>query len=65
MKKTSKNPETLKAQQAISRAAWKVMQRAVDANEPIPIWDGEKPVWKIPLEEAEQLALQNAPKANP
>ena len=62
MKKTSKNPETLYAQQAMIRAAWKVMQRAVDANEAIPIWDGEKTVWKVPREEAEQLAGENAPR---
>jgi len=62
MKKTSNNPETLKAQKAMKRAAWKVMQRAVDANESIPIWDGNKTVWKIPREEAEQLARENAPR---
>jgi hypothetical protein len=60
MKKTSKNQETLQAQQAMNRAAWKVMKRAVDANKAIPMWDGEKTVWKVPREEAEQLAGENA-----
>ena len=60
MKKTSKNQETLQAQQAMNRAALKVMKRAVNANKAIPLWDGEKTVWKVPYEEAQQLAGENA-----
>jgi hypothetical protein len=60
MKKISKNPETLQAKRAMDRAALKVLQRAVEANRPIPLWDGEKTVWKVPREEAEQLAAESA-----
>ncbi|MFO1492823.1 MAG: hypothetical protein U1F87_18370 [Kiritimatiellia bacterium] len=65
MKKTSKNPETLLAHQAMNRAALKVLQRAVANKEPIPLWDGTKTVWKIPYAEAEQLAARNPLKTHP
>ena len=35
--KTSKNPDTLLAHQAMNRAAWKVLQKDVDNQEPIPL----------------------------
>lgn len=57
MKMTSDNPETQKAFNAINRAAQKVLSKAVSENRPIPLWDGEKVVWKIPREEAEQMAV--------
>lgn len=56
MKKTSNNPETLQAQQAMNRAALKVLQQAVADKKEIPIWDGEKTVWKVPVEEAQRVA---------
>lgn len=65
MKKTSKNPDTLLAHQAMNRAALKVLQKSVADKEPIPLWDGQKTVWKIPYAEAEQLAAQNALNAHP
>ena len=49
----------------MNRAALKVLQKAVDNKEPIPLWDGQKTVWKIPYAEAEQLAARNALNAHP
>ena len=65
MKKTSNNPETLLARQAMDRAATKVLQQAVDDREPIPIWDGEKTVWKIPYEEVKLMNARNVEAARP
>jgi hypothetical protein len=59
MKKISKNPDTLLAFQAMNRAALNVLQQAVKEQEEIPIWDGEKTVWKIPYAEAEQCVEAN------
>jgi hypothetical protein len=53
--KDSKKERTRLAGQAMKRAAHKVMQQAVDANEPIPLWNGEKVIWKVPVEEAEKM----------
>jgi len=63
MKKTGKNPDTLLAQQAMNRAALKVLQKAVAEKEPILIWDGQKTAWKVPYAEAERLAAQNPANA--
>lgn len=38
----------LGAEQAIKRAANKVVQDAIDHNEAIPIWENGKVVYKIP-----------------
>ena len=55
MKTESKKTDTKLALQAMNRAACKVLNQAVEDNESIPIWDGEKVVWKVPREEAQQL----------
>jgi hypothetical protein len=65
MKKTSKNPDTRLAHQAMNRAALKVLQKAVADKEPIPLWDGQKIVWKIPYAEAELSAARNAQNTHP
>ncbi|MDA3799511.1 MAG: hypothetical protein PF692_10570 [Kiritimatiellae bacterium] len=53
--KDSKNESTKLAGQAMNRAARKVFQQAVDANEPIPLWNGKEVVWKIPVEELKKM----------
>lgn len=55
MKAESKKTDTQLALQAMNRAASKVLNQAVEDNEAIPIWDGEKVIWKVPREEAQQL----------
>lgn len=55
MKAESKKIDTKLALQAMNRAASKVLNQAVEDNEAIPIWDGEKVVWKVPREEAQKL----------
>ena len=55
MKAESKKIGTKLALQAMNRAASKVLNQAVEDNEAIPIWDGEKVVWKVPREEAQKL----------
>jgi len=53
--KNSKKESTKLAGQAMNRAARKVLQQAVDANEPIPLWNGKEVVWKIPVEELKKM----------
>ncbi len=56
MKTTLKTSDTQKALRAMNRAAHNVLKKAVVENRSIPIWDGEKVVWKVPRDEAEQVA---------
>lgn len=53
--KTSNDNSTILAERALRRAAKKVLSQAVKNNEPVPIWDGTKVIWKVPKEEVEQL----------
>lgn len=55
MKIETKNKSTLLAAKAMQRAAIGVLGKAVKEQEPIPIWDGEKVVLKIPQKEFEQV----------
>jgi len=55
MKVRAKRESTKLAENAINRAAMGVLGKAVRDKEPIPLWDGNKVVWKIPKEEFEQL----------
>ena len=58
MKVDTKNTDTKLALRAMNRAASKVLNQAVEANEAIPLWDGEKIVWKVPQREAQELAAE-------
>ena len=40
---------------AMRRAARGVPQDAVDANRPIPIWNGTTTVWEVPTKQLEEL----------
>jgi len=60
MKADINNTDTLLALRAMNRAASKVLSQAVVENRSIPIWDGEKVVWKVPREEAEKVASANS-----
>ena len=51
----SNDKSTQLAARAIRRAAKKVLGQAVHDNKPVPLWDGEKVVWKVPTEEFEQM----------
>ena len=55
MKVKEKRKSTAQAQKALQRAAIGVLGQAVRDQEPIPIWDGKKVVWKIPKKEFQQL----------
>jgi hypothetical protein len=55
MKVRAKRESTKLAENAINRAAMGVLGKAVRDKESIPLWDGNKVVWKIPKEEFEQL----------
>jgi hypothetical protein len=55
MKVKAKRESTRLAQKAMQRAAIGVLGKAVRDEEAIPIWDGEKVVWKVPKEEFEQV----------
>lgn len=48
------------AARAMRRAAHKVLSEAVRRNEPVPLWDGTKVVWKIPKEEVDQMDTLDA-----
>ncbi len=55
MKVKAKRESTKLAEKAMQRAAIGVLGKAVRDDEAIPIWDGEKVVWKVPKAEFEQL----------
>ena len=55
MKVKAKRESTKLAEKAIRRAALGVLGKAVHDKESIPLWDGEKVIWKIPTKEFEQL----------
>lgn len=55
MKVKAKNESTKLAERAMQRAAIGVLGKAVQNQEAIPIWDGEKVVIKIPEREFEQV----------
>ncbi len=55
MKVEAKRESTKLAEKAMNRAAIGVLGKAVRDQEPIPLWDGKKVIWKIPSEEFEQL----------
>ncbi|HOO52375.1 MAG TPA: hypothetical protein PLK94_13930 [Alphaproteobacteria bacterium] len=55
MKVKAKRESTKLAEKAMQRAALGVLGKAVRDEETIPIWDGEKVVWKVPKEEFEQV----------
>jgi len=50
------------AEKAMKRAARKVLGQAVRDNQPVPIWDGTRVVWKVPKEEVEQMDAPDAPR---
>jgi len=60
MKAKAKRESTKLAEKAMQRAAIVVLGKAVHDKEAIPIWDGEKIVWKIPKEEFEQVSAAYA-----
>ncbi len=55
MKVNAKRESTKLAARAMQRAAIGVLGKAVQEKESIPIWDGEKIVWKVPEKELEQV----------
>ncbi len=55
MKVNAKRERTKLAARAMQRAAIGVLGKAVREKESIPIWDGEKIVWKVPEKEFEQV----------
>ncbi len=55
MKAETTRESTRLAEKAMRRAARKVLSNAVRDNEPVPLWDGAKVVWRIPKEEVEQM----------
>ena len=55
MKVKAKRESTQLAENAMNRAAIGVLGKAVRDQESIPLWDGEKVIWKIPKQEFEQL----------
>lgn len=55
MKVNAKRESTKLAARAMQRAAIGVLGKAVQEMESIPIWDGEKIVWKVPAKEFEQV----------
>ncbi|MDD2238162.1 MAG: hypothetical protein PHG65_13230 [Kiritimatiellae bacterium] len=63
MKVEAKRESTKLAEKAMQRAAIGVLGKAVHDKEAIPIWDGEKIVWKIPKEEFEQVNAAYARQA--
>ena len=65
MKAETTKEGTRLAEQALRRAARKVLSNAVRHNEPVPLWDGVKVVWKIPKEEVEQMDAQDAHSSRP
>ena len=62
MKVKPKRESTKLAEKAMQRAAIGVLGKAVRDDEAIPIWDGEKVVWKVPKEEFEQVNSAYAEK---
>lgn len=60
MKAETTKESTRLAEQAMRRAARKVLSGAVRDNESVPLWDGTKVVWKVPKEEVEQLDALDA-----
>lgn len=65
MKDESTRESTRLAEKAMRRAARKVLSGAVRDNEPVPLWDGTKVVWKVPKEEVEQMDALDAPSSRP
>lgn len=63
MKVKAKRESTKLAQKAMQRAAIGVLGKAVRDEEAIPIWDGEKVIWKVPKEEFEQVNAAYARQA--
>ena len=55
MKVKAKRESTNLAEKAMNKAAIGVLGKAVRDQEPIPLWDGKKVIWKIPREEFEQM----------
>ena len=55
MKAKSNKENTRLAGKALRRAAKKILGRAVQNNEPVPLWDGNKVVWKVPISEFEEM----------
>ncbi len=60
MKAEPNSESTRLAEKAMRRAARKVLSSAVRDNEPVPLWDGTKVVWKVPKEEVEQMDALDA-----
>lgn len=55
MKVKAKSESTKLAERAMQRAAIGVLGKAVQDQEAIPIWDGQKVILKIPEREFEQV----------
>ena len=62
MKVKTNSKSTMLAARAMQRAAIGVLGKAVKEQEPIPIWDGEKVVLKIPEKEFEQCSVRGKPR---
>lgn len=60
MKTKTKREDTRLAEQAMKRAAKKVLGEAVRNNESIPLWNGKEVVWKVPSQELEQMDAPDA-----
>jgi hypothetical protein len=60
MKAETTKESTRLAEKAMRRAARKVLSGAVRANEPVPLWDGTKVVWRVPKEAVEQMDALDA-----
>lgn len=55
MELKNKNARVPSAEPAMRRAAGGVLRKAIDANSPIPIWNGSEVVCEVPSKQLEQL----------
>ncbi len=62
MKAKQVSARTALAEKAMRRAARGVLEKAVRENQPVPLWDGTKVVWRVPTEEVAEMKTQESPK---
>lgn len=55
MKAESNGDNISPAEIALRRAARGVLEKAIESDSPIPIWNGSSVVWEIPQKQLEQL----------
>jgi hypothetical protein len=64
MKAKQTSDRTALAGKAMRRAAHGVLSKAVRDNEPVPLWDGTKVVWKVPRQEVEEMEAQDSQESD-